>query len=91
MARVLVDRKSGWSGGAFYGYALREAKTSWDDATNFDYRLAGVTASRTLGQGPTAPKLELLYVNSDKRGAGNPQRRTRRCRTRHPLIRPSAR
>ncbi|KSB89137.1 hypothetical protein AS593_04385 [Caulobacter vibrioides] len=69
MARVLVDRKTGWSGGAFFGYALREAKTSWDDATNFDYRLAGVNASRTLGQGPTAPKLELLYVNSDKRGA----------------------
>ena len=66
MVRVLYDSPTGWSGGAFAGYALREGKASWDDATNFDYRLYGATAARTLGQGTTAPKLELLYVNTDR-------------------------
>jgi hypothetical protein len=68
MARVMVERRSGWSGGVFAGYALRESKSSFDDATNYDYRLYGATASRTLGSGPTAPRLDLLYVNTDRLG-----------------------
>ncbi|WP_312143889.1 alginate export family protein [Brevundimonas sp.] len=66
MARVIYDRPDGWSGGAFAGYALREGNASWDDATNYDYRLYGAMASRVLGAGPTAPKLELLYANTDR-------------------------
>ena len=68
MVRVMYDSPTGWSGGAFAGYALREGKASWDDATNFDYRLYGATAAKTLGQGATAPKLELLYANTDRIG-----------------------
>lgn len=68
MARVIYDRPTGWSGGLFAGYALRESKASFDDATNYDYRLYGATASRRLGSGATAPKLELLYVNTDRLG-----------------------
>lgn len=66
MARVIYDSPTGWSGGAFAGYALREGKASFDDATNYDYRLYGVTAARTLGDGATAPRLELLYANTDR-------------------------
>ena len=66
LVRVMYDSPTGWSGGAFAGYALREGKASWDDATNFDYRLYGATAAKTLGQGATAPKLELLYANTDR-------------------------
>jgi hypothetical protein len=68
MARVIVDRPTGWSGGLFAGYAIRESKASFDDATNHDYRLYGATASRRLGEGSTAPKLELLYANTDRMG-----------------------
>jgi hypothetical protein len=68
MARVMYDRPTGWSGGVFAGYALRESKASFDDATNYDYRLYGATASRHLGTGPNAPKLELLYANTDRLG-----------------------
>lgn len=68
MARVIYDRPTGWSGGVFGGYALRESKASFDDATNYDYRLYGATASRRLGSGATAPKLELLYANTDRIG-----------------------
>jgi hypothetical protein len=68
MARIIYDRPDGWSGGVFGGYALRESKGSFDDATNYDYRLYGATASRRLGAGPTAPKLELLYANTDRLG-----------------------
>ncbi|MGH7027076.1 alginate export family protein [Brevundimonas sp.] len=59
LVRVLYDSPTGWSGDAFAGYALREGKASWDDATDFDYRLYGATAAKTLGQGATAPKLTL--------------------------------
>lgn len=68
MARVIYDRPTGWSGGVFGGYALRESKASFDDATNYDYRLYGATASRRLGSGATAPKLELFYANTDRIG-----------------------
>jgi len=68
MARVMVERRSGWSGGVFAGYALRESKASFDDATNYDYRLYGATASRALGSGPTAPRLDILYANTDRPG-----------------------
>lgn len=66
MVRVMYDSPTGWSGGVFGGYALREGKASFDDATNFDYRLFGATAAKTLGQGATAPRLELMYVNTDR-------------------------
>lgn len=69
LVRVLYDSPTGWSGGAFAGYALRESKASWDDATNYDYRLFGATAAKTLGEGATAPRLELLYANTDRMGA----------------------
>ena len=69
MARVIYDAPAGWSGGAFAGYGVRELKTSFDDSTNYDYRLFGAHAARNLGTGPTAAKLELLYVNTDKLGA----------------------
>lgn len=68
MARIMYDRPTGWSGGVFAGYALRESKAAFDDATNYDYRLYGATASRRLGAGPAAPKLELLYANTDRLG-----------------------
>lgn len=68
MARVIYDRPTGWSGGLFAGYAVRESKSTFDDATNYDYRIYGATASRRLGAGPTAPKLELLYANTDRLG-----------------------
>lgn len=68
MARVMYDRPIGWSGGLFGGYALREGKASFDDATNFDYRIYGATLSRRLGSGPTAPRLEFLYANTDRLG-----------------------
>lgn len=65
MVRVLYDTPSGWSGSAFAGYGIWELKTSFDDSTDYDYRLFGVNAARTLGTGPKATKLELLYVNTD--------------------------
>lgn len=68
MARVMYDRPTGWSGGLFAGYALREGKASFDDATNFDYRIYGGTLSRRLGTGPSAPRLEMLYANTDRLG-----------------------
>lgn len=68
MARVIYDNPNGWSGGVFGGYALRESKATFDDATNYDYRLYGATASRRLGAGATAPKLEFLYANTDRIG-----------------------
>jgi len=68
LARLMVDRPTGWSGGVFGGYAVRESKASWDDATNYDYKLYGGMASRALGEGPTAPRLELFYVNTDRKG-----------------------
>lgn len=68
MARVIYDNPTGWSGGVFAGYAIREAKTSFDNRTNYDYRLLGAHASRKLGEGATAPKLELLYANTDRMG-----------------------
>lgn len=68
MARVIYDNPNGWSGGVFAGYAIRESKASFDDATNYDYRIYGGTASRRLGSGATAPKLEVLYANTDRIG-----------------------
>ncbi|MFC7379469.1 alginate export family protein [Brevundimonas sp. GCM10030266] len=68
MARVIYDNPTGWSGGLFGGYAIRESKASFDDATNYDYRLYGATAARTLGTGPTASRLEFLYANTDRIG-----------------------
>ncbi|WP_242914785.1 MULTISPECIES: alginate export family protein [Brevundimonas] len=68
IARVIYDNPNGWSGGAFAGYGIREAKTSFDNRTNHDYRLIGAHAGRKLGEGATAPKLELLYVNTDRMG-----------------------
>lgn len=68
LARVMYDQPNGWSGGLFAGYAQREAKESFSNATNYDYRLYGATVSHKLGTGPTAPKLELLYVNTDRPG-----------------------
>jgi len=68
MARLMIDRPTGWSGGVFGGYAVRESKASWDDATNYDYKLYGATASRALGAGKAAPKLDLFYVNTDRKG-----------------------
>lgn len=69
IVRVLYDTPSGWSGGAFAGYGIWEQKTSFDDSTDYEYRLFGVNAARTLGTGPNAPKLELLYVNTDNNWA----------------------
>ncbi|HEY0926130.1 alginate export family protein [Brevundimonas sp.] len=68
MARVIYDNPNGWSGGVFGGYAIRESKATFDDATNYDYRLYGATAARTLGTGATAPRLEFLYANTDRIG-----------------------
>lgn len=68
MARLIIDRPNGWSGGLFAGYAIRESKASFDDSTNYDYSLFGATASRRLGEGETAPRLELLYANTDRLG-----------------------
>lgn len=66
IARVLYDNPNGWSGGAFVGHAVREGKGTWDDATNQDYDLFGLQAAKTLGEGKSAPRLELLYVNTDR-------------------------
>lgn len=67
MTRIMYDAPTGWSGGVFGGYALRESRHSFDDVTNYDYRVFGATASRRLG-GATGPKLELLYANTDRQG-----------------------
>ena len=69
MVRVLYDAPNGWSGNVFAGYGIWELKTSFDDSTDYEHRIMGATAARTLGTGPTAPKMELLYVNTDRRGA----------------------
>jgi hypothetical protein len=69
MVRVLYDAPNGWSGNVFAGYGIWELKTSFDDSTDYEHRILGATAARTLGTGPSAPKMELLYVNTDRRGA----------------------
>ena len=69
MVRLTYARPTGWSGGLFAGYGLREARGAFDDASDRDYRLFGASASRRLGAGPEAPRLELLYVNTDRTGA----------------------
>lgn len=83
MVRVFYDRPKGWSAGVFGGYAIREGKATFDDATNFDSRIFGATTSRRFGTGESNSRLEILYANTDRLGvmfdtgiAGRDQRDT---------------